>query len=520
MKTYIVQLDDHDDVISARDKISWSKARRILLVWPQKARVLERRVDLLLLKRHSQQLGAQLALVTRSSLVRVQAVELGIPVFTDAVEAQHANWRRTRGRRKYPRQKLQRPTTSPADFREQRLAERRASQDDLFSRLGANRWVRLGVFTFSVLAFLLMMLAFLPGAEIHLKPYRQQQQLTIAVWASPAVRAPSASGGMPAQTEVVTVEGRDQASSTGQASIPDRYATGQVLFTNLTDRAVEIPEGSVLLGITSPQVDFMTTQAVQVPAGTGKSVMVGARALLPGSSGNLPAGKIQALQGPGGLSLAVNNPSATFGGSDQAGKLPTEQDYRALRKKLLENLQASAVEEMRARIKPDQRLLEGTIHLKSTVSEIREPPQGQPGDQLQLTLRIEYEAMIIDEADLQAVAQSALDANRKDDFDPVPGSLNITNASEPQLDLTASASEAGGSLENQTARWSFRIERVLEARWNKTAVIRLIQGKGVSEAQKALEAKFRLAEAPLINLYPPWWGRLPFLPARIKVVTE
>src|SRR5512144_2386422 len=93
MKTYIVQLEDHDDVISARDKISWSKARRILLVWPGKGRVLERRVDLLLLQRHSHQLGAQLAFATRSREVRAHARELGIPVFPNAVIAQQLAWR-------------------------------------------------------------------------------------------------------------------------------------------------------------------------------------------------------------------------------------------------------------------------------------------------------------------------------------------------------------------------------------------------------------------------------------------
>ena len=39
MKTAIVQLDAFDNVISIREKISWSKTQRILLVWPNKGKI-------------------------------------------------------------------------------------------------------------------------------------------------------------------------------------------------------------------------------------------------------------------------------------------------------------------------------------------------------------------------------------------------------------------------------------------------------------------------------------------------
>ena len=96
MKTYVVQLEDHDDVISAGDKITWSKARRVLLIWPRAGRVLERQVDLLLLQRRCQALGAQFAVVTNSGAVRANARALGISVFASAEQAQRANWRVSR----------------------------------------------------------------------------------------------------------------------------------------------------------------------------------------------------------------------------------------------------------------------------------------------------------------------------------------------------------------------------------------------------------------------------------------
>src|SRR5512133_3751040 len=175
MKTYIVQLEPHDDAISARDKISWSKARRVLLIWPRRGKILSRRVDLLLLQRHSQQLGAQIAIVTRSSDVKAHAENLGIAVFDSAVKAQASSWHRAR-KRKSPgletaadgraawaeRLAAVRPVGSRAQLREQR--------DVLHARQPENHWLRLSAFGIGVLAFLILALCFVPGARVELKP--------------------------------------------------------------------------------------------------------------------------------------------------------------------------------------------------------------------------------------------------------------------------------------------------------------------------------------------------------------
>src|SRR5512134_1278429 len=92
MKTHIIQLEQYDDIVSARDKMSWAKGDRILMVWPERGRVLYRRLDLALLQRQSQAQGAQLALVTQDPEVRYFAPRLGIPVFKSLRKAQRAAW--------------------------------------------------------------------------------------------------------------------------------------------------------------------------------------------------------------------------------------------------------------------------------------------------------------------------------------------------------------------------------------------------------------------------------------------
>ena len=73
MKTQVIQLDVHDDVTSIRDKMSWAKTSRILLVYPRRSRILKRTLDLRLLQRHALLLGAQLAIVAPSADIRQSA---------------------------------------------------------------------------------------------------------------------------------------------------------------------------------------------------------------------------------------------------------------------------------------------------------------------------------------------------------------------------------------------------------------------------------------------------------------
>src|SRR5512147_3158384 len=113
MKTQIITLESHDDLISVRDRMSWAKTPRILLVWPKFEKVTLRQVDLKILQRHASTLGAQVGLVTRFRRIRADAEALGIPVFESTGEAQRVTWPKVR-RRKW------RHKASPKNLREQR----------------------------------------------------------------------------------------------------------------------------------------------------------------------------------------------------------------------------------------------------------------------------------------------------------------------------------------------------------------------------------------------------------------
>src|ERR1044071_5476084 len=99
MKTQIITLESHDDLISVRDRMSWAKTPRILLVWPKYEKVTLRQVDLKVLQRHALSLGAQLGLVTRTRRVREDAEALRIPVFESTGHAQRVAWPKPRRRK-------------------------------------------------------------------------------------------------------------------------------------------------------------------------------------------------------------------------------------------------------------------------------------------------------------------------------------------------------------------------------------------------------------------------------------
>lgn len=511
MKTYIVQLETHDDIISTQDKISWSKASRVLLIWPRRGRILERRVDLLLLLRHSQKIGAQLALVTRSGEVKKLAGEIGIPVFRNAEQAQRTAWRRPHTQR--------RVLILDDRARENAHALRAQSSRQRDVLEVKSPWIRSGIFILGVAAFLALVLFFAPGAEIRLQPVQKSQQMDINVWANPGIPAPNPSGGLPAQVVNVVVEGRDQVPSSSYMLIPDGFATGAVTLKNLTDQMVDVPQGSVMLSMDQPPKRFLVSQAVQVPAGPGKTGQANIRAETPGSASNLFPGQIQSMEGPLGLRLAVKNADATRGGTDQSSPAPAERDYQALRDQLLMKLQGNALAEIKNKVTSGQRLLVGTLRRGAVVEELREPARGQPGDHLQLTLRVEFEAWAVAETDLQAVAQAALDANRAPGFMPVKGSMQISFDTEPQLDTAQGAGQTPG-LDGVTARWKIKTRQTLEASWANTDLVNALRGRSLAEAQQIVASRLALQKPPDIAMYPPFWARMPYLPARIIVVKQ
>jgi len=506
VKTKIIQLEPYDDVSSTQDKMSWGKPARILLVWPPRGRVLESQLDLILLKRYSAERGAQLALVTRDANVRFHAQHLGIPVYNHIRKAEKSHWR---SKRRFGRQQPQTmKRLSPSQWRKQPqpdLAALRLDANPASPAWIANSAVRLTAFVLGVLSVLAIAALLIPSAEIQLSPKPHQQKITISVTASPEVEVLNLAGVIPVRWHAVIVEGRSQIDSSGSILIPNQFASGDVLFTNLSDREIRIPSGTTISTQGSNSIRFMTTEeAVLSPNAQDVSVTI--RATAAGSDGNVSADKIVAIDGELGLNLIVSNPSRTHGGSDRTAPTPSQHNYQQLYDMLYQTLLASATEEIQAGITADILPLSRTPLHSETIEEVFSPGNPEPSDQLRLLLRAAFQIPTVSHADLQLLGQRALETNLAPGYRSLSDTLLISNLSAPTWDI-----------ETQKAGWQIEAGWQTEEQIDTQQVIRLTIGLPISDAKSRLSQALSLNTPASITMQPAWWPRLPFLPFRISV---
>jgi hypothetical protein len=502
MKTQIIQLDNHDDLISARDKMTWSKAPRILLIWPKKGKLLERTVDLLVLQRYGHTLGAQVGVVSGNAQILGWARELGIPYFHNVTQAQKKVWRRSRGRKRLNLHFLDRKP-AVAGLREQFgliTAGRNVVPE--------NNWIRVATFSLGVTAVFALALIFWPSAKVSLSPVQREQQLELDFRASPDIPTANASGGLPAVAYTVVVEGSDQERSSGNVAVPSEQARGMVEISNLGDSPLIIPAGTVLTTTGTNPIRFETMREARIAAGMSSKADVEVRAIIPGTGGNTPEGSIRALEGNLGPLVSVDNPKAIGGGSDLFTPGPTENDYARLRERLIDSLHRTAMEDLRRNSGEDQRLLDGTVVVVEVLSENMSPPAGHPGDIARLSMQVEFSAWFVQEEDLQTIARAAFEANQVAGYIPDGNPIKIDFLNQPEVEA------------NNRITWRASVKRSLQAVVDPERSARVVAGMTPENAITLLGNTYLLDEPVQIQLSPKWWFRMPFLSFRISVEEE
>ncbi len=495
MKIQIIQLDRHDDFLTIRDKISWAKSPRILLIWPEQNKINVRRIDLVVLQRSGAQVGAQIGLVTHDADVITSANDAGIPVFKTIAQAQKSYWKHNR-----------KPDPLQADRQPQQDLRllRPTFQGPAVLAWLENRWVRFLVFTLAVACLIGLSAAFIPSAKIEITPTARSQSIVIPVIASDQIKAVNLTGNLPAHPVSVVVEGQDRIQATGKIAIPDQKAYGIAQFSNLTDLPVNIPSGVVIRTINTPEIRYATTGSGKVNPGPGNTADIPVQAILPGEDSNLPSFSLVAIEGPLGLQLSVANVKAIYNGTSKPSLAASQEDYSQLHDRLVKSLQKAALTQMAQNLQPDDQIIPGDLTLKNTLNETRSPEIGSPSDTLSLSLRLEFTALVVSGEDLRALASAALDANLTKASLPVSGSLKISPLGPPVI-------------QDASAHWQIKAERQVVTNLPKDQIISNSMGLSPGDASSKLLKQYGLNSPPVIQIKPAWWPRLPVFPFLISV---
>lgn len=106
-----IQLEPNDDVAHLRDRLSFIRGRRVLVVWPETGTALTRKLDLVLIQREAKRRAIQLGFVTHDRQVLQHAADLGISTFETIGASERARWKR--GRAKVFTQRHHKPEDDP-----------------------------------------------------------------------------------------------------------------------------------------------------------------------------------------------------------------------------------------------------------------------------------------------------------------------------------------------------------------------------------------------------------------------
>ena len=476
--------------------MDWSQSPRILLVWPDRGKVLRNRLDLVLLERYCTAHGSQLALLTSNTEVIYQAEEAGIPIFQSRKAAQLQPWGKSF--REFERKEI---TQKAGEYRD--IDSIKKSESSI--TVSFPTWVRILIFTIAILAVLAIAGLLLPSAVITIPEEGITKRLIVPVKADPEMDFVNISGIIPARKLMLKIDGEKSRPASGNISIPDEIAAGEVIFTNLSEFSITIPDNSILSTSTEDPVLFITLESGSTPQGIGEQVAVKIRALEGGSRGNVSADQINRINQAFGADLTVTNPAPLSGGTDIDVTAPTQADRTFLTSSLMTEIEQKALEDFQGLISEGDVLFSSSLNVVEIENESSAPDPGLAGEKITLSKRVKYEIWYAAEEDINFLADQIITAQYRDrNFEFIPGSLSIDYER-----TTVSMSE-----------WILNIKWEERKLINSFEIIQLALGKDVNDAQDLIQESLKSTKTPEISIKPDWWFRLPILPFRIKLINN
>ncbi|RMF80578.1 MAG: hypothetical protein D6737_07615 [Chloroflexi bacterium] len=507
-----IQLEQGDDAISVRDRITPLRGKNVLLIWPEQGTVLRRKLDLVLIQREAMRRSIRLALVTHDPQVVKHATEMNISTFETVGASERGRWKR--GRSKVFTNRDQRPEDEPEPEALEEVASRTRTKAP--SRSSRERRYAARLFVLLLLGIVTLGLVYivLPGATVTLTPASNLVQITVDVVADTNSTAIDVESGIiPATVLRVEVEEVGTTQTTGSQDLGNVPATGSIVVINQTDSPVILPAGTTVSTSAGTPVLFRTTEDARLESGVGNQLEVPIEALggASGEAGNVDSGMINTVIGPLANVITVRNLAPTTGGESRTVAVVTEEDRERLLAIVRQQIQSRAFTEILPRLSDTQFIIIETVHIAEERSDWTtfSAEVGDVADTLTLTMRAIVEATTVNEQLGRQIAFAQLAQQIPAGHIVRPESVNYERGPAENLD-------------NNRIHFTMTGTGAIVEEINTAQIQDQIAGLSVEEALAFLENEYDLADdaPPVINLTPDWFGQLPMLPMRISIVVQ
>ncbi len=504
MAQQIIVLDSEDDHASIRDRLAKVDTERVLVVLPVSDEPISDRLGLILLQRQARQLRIDLGLITTNPILVAEARDLGIPVFPTVEMGRSQEWRWPW--RPLPGQRtLQRP--GPPDAGDLREMHRRSRpRPEWIQWLG--RFWGIIVFVAVLSVITVSVIYILPGATVVLRPNAQELTTTMMVIGDPSIETADYEASLvPARLLRVEVSWRGSATTTGATDVPDAPSTGTVVFINQQAEPVNVPTGTVVRTSTGTTIRFRTTRSIEVPGAIGATAEAPIVAMDSGPWGNVDGNLINQIEGALALQLNVRNLAPTVGGGIRQVKAVTEADMDRLRGQVLQQLFQLSKAEMANWMTETEFLAEESLSLFLVMEEDFDRYVGEQADSVELEMTALIQGYVVDDSEGYGVVYTALAA----DAGRLPPA---SRRDRPPAGRGLGRRRSGASLFLMQGRAR------IAAEIDQGQITSRIRGQEIEAAAEWIAHEIPIEGKPVIQVWPDWFGRLPYLTVRINTIVE
>ena len=505
-----IQLEVYDDVISIKDRLQFVKAGRVLLVFPQKHKILQRKLDLVLIQREAIRRGLRLALVTQDVAIFEHAEDLNISAFYTVEDARTSRWKRPKN--KVFTDRTSRPEEQPQYYELMGRATRlRPGLSPVQYRIWSS--LRGVIFGIMILAVMASLYGIIPSATVTITPASDQLNVTIPLVADAnALTLDQLT--VPADIRRFPESATVAIDTSGRRNAENSLAEGVVTFENLTAVAVFVPAGTIVETDSFDPVQFETLSDVAVAARQGATGDVNIRALenSSGVQGNLGANQIVQVDGTLASSVSVQNYNPTYGGGVRETSFATESDRERLITLAQQQLKQNARTQILLSLDESlSYLVDDSITIVEERNLSYSAEVNAPADTISLTMQGVVEATVIDLTEARLAAFTNLG-----DY-VTPGRV----LDEATLSFRLEDDDVQILADGRVA-FLMRVEGSTLVDIDPEDVRQRLTGLSTNEAYETLEREYLLDPRypPEISVFPGLISRMPILPARIQVEVQ